>query len=172
MRTCGRAFSSFSSPAAVAALSLLLVVLATLGAAPARAQACPDADSDGYADCTVPGCDDTALLCGDCDDAELAINPAAIEVCNQLDDDCNGISDDGFTKPTSAVSVSDTADELPSDWFGHAVANVGDVTGDGVGDFVVGIPYSNQGAGDSGSGLLYSGADRSIICRMIPMRRI
>lgn len=42
-----------------------------------------DADGDGYAD-------------DDCDDADSAIHPAAEELCNQLDDDCDGSVDEDF----------------------------------------------------------------------------
>ncbi len=54
-----------------------------------------DADGDGYgdADSTVDACeapsgygDDTS----DCDDADADVNPDAIEVCNEIDDDCDG----------------------------------------------------------------------------------
>ncbi len=54
-----------------------------------------DVDGDGYGDasssswsCTAPpstSADDT-----DCDDADAAVNPAAIEICNSIDDDCDG----------------------------------------------------------------------------------
>jgi hypothetical protein len=58
----------------------------------------PDADADGYGDgepiavCADPG--GAALLDGDCDDADGAVNPGATETCNGLDDDCNGVEDD------------------------------------------------------------------------------
>lgn len=48
---------------------------------------CADADSDGH----------YAQNCGgdDCDDSVAAIHPGAEEICNDIDDDCNGIIDDG-----------------------------------------------------------------------------
>ena len=58
-----------------------------------------DADGDGYGDdeegpqrlCEVPtGWVGTA---GDCDDAEPAVHPGADEVCNGVDDDCDGNTD-------------------------------------------------------------------------------
>jgi hypothetical protein len=46
---------------------------------------CPDADGDGYYSCR-----------GDCDDINPAVNPAAPEICGDyLDNDCDGIVDDG-----------------------------------------------------------------------------
>lgn len=59
-----------------------------------------DADGDGYGAgsswdvCAVgPG---TVEVDGDCDDADAAVSPAATEVCgNGIDDDCNGVADDG-----------------------------------------------------------------------------
>jgi len=38
---------------------------------------------------------------GDCDDNTAAINPAATEVCNFADDDCDGTTDEGFTTVTA-----------------------------------------------------------------------
>lgn len=48
---------------------------------------CPDADADG----------ERAASCGaaDCDDANAAINTTAAELCNGVDDDCDGTVDDG-----------------------------------------------------------------------------
>ena len=38
--------------------------------------------------CTLP--QNAVLLGGDCDDAEIAVSPAEIEVCDLLDNDCDG----------------------------------------------------------------------------------
>jgi hypothetical protein len=45
------------------------------------------------------------------------------------------------------------------DLFGHAVANAGDVDGDGVADVLVGAPASDIGANNTGSATLLSGRD-------------
>jgi len=61
-----------------------------------------DNDGDGYGDptisvndCTQPAgyvLDDT-----DCDDADPEINPAATEICDGIDNNCNGQTDEGLT---------------------------------------------------------------------------
>ncbi|MFZ1634070.1 MAG: MopE-related protein [Chitinophagales bacterium] len=61
-----------------------------------------DADSDtfGNADVTITSC--YAALTGyvinssDCDDSNPDINPAADEICNALDDDCDGFTDENL----------------------------------------------------------------------------
>ena len=78
-----------------------------------------DVDGDGYGDA-----DATALACDasdgwvadatDCDDSDAAVNPAATEVCNGIDDDCDGV-----------IDPSDSSDA--STWYA-------DVDGDGYGD--------------------------------------
>lgn len=61
-----------------------------------------DSDNDGYGTgpgtslCSNPGVG-FAIISGDCDDGNPAISPGATEICNGLDDDCNGSTDDGLT---------------------------------------------------------------------------
>jgi hypothetical protein len=58
-----------------------------------------DVDGDGYID--VACCNyqpNGSLLCGtDCDDRRASVNPGQAEVCNGIDNDCNGLVDDGVT---------------------------------------------------------------------------
>ncbi len=61
-----------------------------------------DNDGDGYGsqstvkDCIAPT--GFVSLTGDCNDNNSAINPGATEVCNEVDDNCNGFKDEGLTK--------------------------------------------------------------------------
>jgi uncharacterized membrane protein YgcG len=65
-----------------------------------------DDDADGYGDemgrftraCAKPvGYSDKT---GDCNDANKDMSPVAKEICNQLDDDCNGMTDEGLPEVT------------------------------------------------------------------------
>ena len=76
-----------------------------------------DGDTYGLADATTEACalpEGYAEVSGDCDDTLAAVNPDALEVCNTIDDDCDGTIDE-----------DDAADALT--W--HA-----DADGDGYGD--------------------------------------
>jgi hypothetical protein len=106
-----------------------------------------DADSDGYGSgaasvgCTAPA--GFVYVLGDCDDGAASVNPAATELCNGVDDDCNGTVDedtaadaatwygdadgDGFggtgfsqvscAQPAGYVASADDCDDLAVDTF-------------------------------------------------------
>eukprot|EP01094_Clydonella_sp_ATCC50884_P005017 TRINITY_DN13_c0_g2_i1.p1 TRINITY_DN13_c0_g2~~TRINITY_DN13_c0_g2_i1.p1 ORF type:complete len:1421 (-),score=585.57 TRINITY_DN13_c0_g2_i1:320-4549(-) len=81
----------------------------------------PDADRDGFGNSLLPQCtarlvqlkrgvpdDDTApllLIGGDCNDRDPLINPNQIELCNGVDDNCDGRVDEGCTPPAPPPSV-------------------------------------------------------------------
>jgi len=80
-----------------------------------------DGDGDGFGDaaqatesCSPPTghVEDNT----DCDDANSAVHPAATEVCNGEDDDCDGILDDDDPDATGLLSLYVDAD---GDGFGH-----------------------------------------------------
>jgi hypothetical protein len=55
---------------------------------------CTDADSDGYK--AQSGCN-TAV---DCNDNNALVHPGTTELCNGIDDNCNGTTDEGFNLQT------------------------------------------------------------------------
>ncbi len=70
-----------------------------------------DADGDEYADATCCNDDgDGARACGDdCDDQEAKTHPTQLEVCDGLDNDCNGEVDD-ITGETAAYYLDADGD--------------------------------------------------------------
>ena len=80
-----------------------------------------DADGDGYGSASISSvaCDQPSGYTADatdCDDALATINPGASEICDSLDNDCDGLVDDADSDTTGQPS-----------WYG-------DVDGDGYGD--------------------------------------
>ena len=78
-----------------------------------------DDDGDGYGSapqeaCTAP--EGASTVSGDCDDSDAAISPAALEVCDDLDNDCDGDVDDA---PTDALTWFADSD---GDGYGTAVS--------------------------------------------------
>ncbi|GEM_PF-3061067 len=70
-----------------------------------------DVDGDGHGDalaalaaCEAP--DGTVAEPGDCDDADSAVHPAALEVCDTIDNDCDGrVDDDDDTLDPESLST-------------------------------------------------------------------
>jgi hypothetical protein len=92
-----------------------------------------DADADGYGDpatgsvsCEQPS--GTSSDDSDCDDADAAVNPGATELCNGIDDDCDGLLDD------------DDSPADPSAWYA-------DSDSDGYGDPATGSVSCDQPSG-------------------------
>ncbi len=71
----------------------------------------PDADGDGYggsasatAACVAPT--GHVASATDCDDGSSAVNPGATEVCNRIDDDCDGLTDDADASVDLATATT------------------------------------------------------------------
>jgi len=79
-----------------------------------------DGDADGYGDAGASTVDCSAPLGyvrddDDCDDADAAVNPAATEVCNSVDDDCDGTVDGVSTTYDFAAGVDSAVIQLNGD---------------------------------------------------------
>ncbi len=81
-----------------------------------------DLDNDGFGDvsattegCVVPG--GYAEVAGDCDDGNADISPAGIEVCNTIDDNCDGTVDEA-----TAVDARTFYADSDTDGFGDAAS--------------------------------------------------
>ena len=88
-----------------------------------------DSDEDGYGDPeqSLDSCDPGpgwVVDASDCDDGDPVIHPGADELCNDTDDDCDGIADEG----------------LESTWYS-------DADGDGFGDLDLAISDCEPGEG-------------------------
>ncbi len=78
-----------------------------------------DEDGDGY------GAGDGVVLCeapsgmselgGDCDDGEAEVSPGAPEICDHIDNDCDGSEDFDHWVPTDFSTIQDAIDGASSD---------------------------------------------------------
>ena len=76
-----------------------------------------DADSDGFGDLatTIEACsepDGYLADATDCDDTNADINPVALEVCDEADNDCDGQADEDFWGYEESNNVLGTATDL------------------------------------------------------------
>lgn len=70
-----------------------------------------DTDGDHFGDSNVPVfgpavAAGTSAVGGDCDDERNAVYPGAAEVPDQIDNDCDGVIDNGFIRVTATASAS------------------------------------------------------------------
>lgn len=78
-----------------------------------------DADADGVSECN-----------GDCNDASASVRPGATEICDGLDNDCDGQADNGLPPPGGppALAAARTGAVARLSWSGVAPATGYDVT--------------------------------------------
>ena len=81
-----------------------------------------DGDSDGYgdADVTTQACDTPSGFTAsatDCDDGDAAVSPAATEICDTIDNDCDSLIDDDDSSLRASSRTSWYADD-DGDGFG------------------------------------------------------
>lgn len=96
-----------------------------------------DADGDGFGNSgsSLSSCTGApsgyVLNSSDCNDGDVAINPAANEVCNAIDDNCNGSTDEGLTLITyyidadndgygSLAATQSTCNGAPAGYVGNS----------------------------------------------------
>ena len=85
-----------------------------------------DADGDGYGDpaslvmaCVMPA--GHVLVGMDCDDTDPAVNPAAPEICNGIDDDCDGLVD---TADSDLINASVWYIDVDGDNYGDPLTSL------------------------------------------------
>lgn len=109
-----------------------------------------DNDDDG-----IPASD------GDCNDDDPTVFPGATEECNGVDDNCNGVTDEGYTDVdadgTADCEDSEDCDGEDNDGDGVADEDFADTDGDGVADCVG--TEACDGIDNNGDGQIDEGYD-------------
>ena len=150
-----------------------------------------DGDADGYGSTTevLTACEQPDGYVADdldCDDADNAVHPAAVEVCDGMDDDCNGLTDDdpvdsvlwyaaadadgygdsavsvgGCSQPVGFVANNDDCDDSDAA-LGTVTTWYYDGDGDGYGDSATSITYCRAPAGYLADGTDCDDADDAV----------
>lgn len=86
-----------------------------------------DRDGDGYGDPRSPrvACTGVARTGDDCDDSNPSVRPGGVEVCNEVDDDCDGAVDEGIQRFLGKPIVVAEAESFTD----LAIARMGDAFG-------------------------------------------
>jgi hypothetical protein len=125
-----------------------------------------DRDGDGYGSATTTT-ESCAMPEGyvsnglDCDDGESTTNPDAIDTCKDgVDNDCDGLTDDCTGWPEEAVLSAAEAvlvGESSASKVGNALAALGDLDGDGLGELAVGAWMDDGSARNAGAVYIVDG---------------
>lgn len=109
--------------------------------------AAADEDGDGYSSFD------------DCNDRDAAVHPGALEICDSLDNDCDGTSDPCTSWGTRTLSSADgyLSGETGGDYAGVGVDYIGDLNSDGLDDIIVGAFTATTDAGDTGAAYVVLG---------------
>ncbi len=89
-----------------------------------------DFDGDGYGDPTTAS-DACPALSGavadgtDCDDGDASLSPAATELCDSVDNDCDGTADEGYDADADGVGACDDCDDGDAGSFPGATETCG-----------------------------------------------
>ena len=124
-----------------------------------------DEDEDGFGDLynTGRGClqpDGYVSNSDDCSDDASDVNPTASEVCDFVDNDCNGRFYLGGLMPLDdGNTVVQLIGEQANDRFGTNVAFMPDQNDDGMAEYAVSAPGSAHGAPTAGSVYVFAGSD-------------
>jgi hypothetical protein len=101
----------------------------------------------------------------DCDDGNDTINPGQSDLtCDRIDQDCNGVTDDGFGMPPGTRNSDLGAEGSVSDQLGNDVAVIGDLNGDGLAEYAAGVPGDDTQAGAAGAVAVFDGATGDLHC--------